>query len=326
MLPSAIRQPLARNLIAFASLCGLLLPGVTHAAFYEKKATGWHWYDDPVFVEEIEPEEPKKEEEPPAVIVMEAPPAEKSAEVDGPPPLSAVWFRENLQVYAEKAIDNPTKENVEAYFLLQRIMMDKAQGFSDMARRVVTGDPILDESNRRSHDPASARMQETLSAKRRNEALVEVGKNAGIAFFFSKECDLCDNQASNLRHLSDRTGIEILPVSLDGSALPSGLFADSMEVDQGQAHELGIEQGPALFMLAPPDQWIPLAFGAVTQEDAITRILMGAVDAGILTEDELDRTKPINITPSLANALPQDGTLPEDPKELVEYLRNLEQR
>src|SRR5690606_9311653 len=99
----------------------------------------------------------------------------------------------------------------------------------------------------------------------------------------------------------------------------------NMLVDSGQAENLGVENGPALFLAAPPDQWVPLSYSVITQEEAITRVLMGAVEAGILSEEELNRTKPINVTPSLANNLPKDGKLPDDPRKLIEFLRNLEQ-
>jgi conjugal transfer pilus assembly protein TraF len=326
---SIFRFKLAAVTLSIATAIGALAPDDAHATrYYDRSAEGWFWYDDPVPPKEpeLKKEEPKKEE--PKVIVMQAPePAEPTEPADaGPAPLSAAWFRQNLQVYMDRAIDDPSPENVEAYFLLQRVMMDKAQDFSDMSKRVVTGDPILDESNRRSLDPATARLQENLSSKRREEALIRVLDKAGLVFFFSADCDLCGNQAQALEYLAARTGIEVMPVSLDGTPLPNGVFADTMIPDGGQANALGVTDGPALFLAAPPDQWIPLSFSVVTQEEAITRILMGAVEAGILSEEELNQTKPINITPSLAKNLPKDGNLPEDPRDLIEFLRNLEQQ
>lgn len=327
-IPS-IRRPVAVALLSIAGACTSLIPQDALAGYYARGAEGWFWYVDPPAPkeEEIKEEEPKKEE--PSVIVMKAPPAEPAdpaeASPAGPSALSAAWFRENLQVYMDKAIDDPSPENVEAYFLLQRVMMDKAQDFSDMSRRVVAGDPILDESNRRSMDPSSARLQETLSAQRREEALRSILNQAGLAFFFSEDCDLCANQGQYLNFLAERTGIEIMPISMDGKPLSNGLFAETMVTDQGQAEALGLKPGaPALFLLAPPDKWIALSYSAITQEDVITRVLMGAVEAGLISEDELNRTKPINITPSLAKSLPEDGSLPEDPQELIRFLRNLE--
>lgn len=308
------------------ALCSALISFNADASrYYERSNQGWFWYDDPIIMEEPEPEKEEPVKEEPKVIVMQAPEPAEAAE-DELAPLSVAWFRQNLQVYMDRAIDDPSPENVEAYFLLQRVMVDKAQEFSDMSARVVTGDPILDESNRRSLDPSTSRLQETLSAQRRTEALVRVLDKAGLAFFFDSSCDLCPNQARSLNYLAERIGVEVMPVSIDGQPLSNGVFADTMLVDSGQAANLGVTAGPALFLVAPPNQWIPLAHSVVTQEEAITRILMGAAEAGIISEEELNRTKPINITPSLANTLPEDGKLPDDPRELIKFLRNMEQR
>ena len=321
------RTPMAAALLALAFTAA---PNISAAkpGYYDRGAEGWFWYKEknPVEVEEPKKEEKKPEE--PKVIVMQAPPAEEPepAKEAGPAALSAAWFRENLQVYLDKAIDDPSPENVQAYFLLQRVMMDKAQDFSDVSRRVVMGDPILDESNRRSLDPSTSRLQEDLSSKRRVEALNYVTSKAGIVYFFDSECDLCDNQAANLKHLQERTGIEVMAVSLDGQPLRSGYFADNMTADQGQAAAMGVSEGPALFLVAPPDKWIALAHSVITQEEAVTRILLAANETGILTDDEFNRTKPINITPSLANVLPADGSLPDNTNELIQFLRNMEQR
>jgi conjugal transfer pilus assembly protein TraF len=64
-------------------------------------------------------------------------------------PLSTAWFRKNLEKYRDRAIDDPSAENVAAYYYLQRVMMDKAHRFTDVAREVVMSDPFLDENQRR---------------------------------------------------------------------------------------------------------------------------------------------------------------------------------
>ena len=41
--------------------------------------------------------------------------------------------------YLSRAVDDPTQENVEAFFLLQRRAMDKAERFQKMAEQVRVG-------------------------------------------------------------------------------------------------------------------------------------------------------------------------------------------
>lgn len=300
-------------------------------SYYQRGEEGWWWYAEPPVTKKEEPKEEKKKVEEPQVIRMKAPektpeqPAEQPEE-KGPPALSAAWFRENLQHYMDKAIDNPTEENVEAYFLLQRVMMDKAQNFSDMSRKVVIGDRLLDESISRSLDPSTSRLQETLSAKRRSQTLAKVLEQAGIAYFFSEDCDLCANQGHYLELLADRVGVEVLPISIDGKPLKNGALAKETIQDKGQAEKLGVESGPAIYLMAPPDRWIPISFSVITQEEIVTRILTVAQEEGLISEQEFESTKPINHPQSLADKVPEDGDLPDDSQELIRLLRGLEQQ
>lgn len=293
------------------------------AGYYDRKAEGWFWYQQQPIELEEEPEEEKKPEDP-AVIVMSPPPA---SEPEGPPALSAAWFRENLQTYIDKAIDEPTPENIEAYYLLQRVMMDKAQAFAENSQRVVQGDPLLDESIRRSLDPATSSIQERLSNQRREEALGRVLEKAGVAFFFSSDCDLCSQQASILSNMSERYGLEVLPVAIDGQPLPNGMFAETTVADSGQSQNLGIENGLGVFLMIPPETWVPLAYAPTTQEDLVSRILMASAENSIISEDEYNKTRAININSSLAGAMDimkEGGSLPDDPAELIRILRSME--
>ena len=111
-------------------------------SFYGNNAEGWYWYQDP---KEEEPQEeplpppppPKAPEpEPEPVLKAEAPPA----------PFTAAWVREMLPKYKDIAWDNPTPENVKAYFLLQRFAIDRSSKFADVAKTVTMGNPLLDEN------------------------------------------------------------------------------------------------------------------------------------------------------------------------------------
>ena len=66
-----------------------------------------------------------------------------------PTPLSVAWLRKKFETNRDQAIDAPAPENVAAYFYLQRVMMDKAHRFADVAQEVVMLEPRLDENVRR---------------------------------------------------------------------------------------------------------------------------------------------------------------------------------
>lgn len=321
-----LRKPLAA-----AITCLLLSSPVSVSAkiegFYKEGEEGWFWYQDPAPVEEPENKEPEKKEEP-SVVVMEAPkdaPPPAEVEEKGPAPLSAAWFRENLQTYMDRAIDNPTKENVEAYYLLQRVMMDKAETFSKVAGKVVVGDKLLDEVNRFSLDGGTVNRSTRIAREKSEEAVRMVSEKAGLFFFFSDECKLCGEQVRILSQFENVFGTKIQPVSIDGSPIKGGNLKKEPILDQGQAELLGIEKGaPAIYMAAPPDKWVPLAFGVVSQNQLMERVLLAAEDNNIISTDYFNETRAVRPNNSIADTLDELDELPEDPQELIRLLRGLE--
>ena len=108
------------------------------STFFHDKERGWFWREE--FIEPPLPK-PKKEKHPTPI-----PARDFTEEIQ---PLSVAWLRKNLEKYRDQAIDTPSPENVAAYFYLQRVMMDKAHRFTDVAHEVVISDPRLDENVRR---------------------------------------------------------------------------------------------------------------------------------------------------------------------------------
>ena len=87
-----------------------------------------------------------------------------------------------LPKYKERAWDDPTHENVQAYFLVQRFAMDRANKFADVAQQVVVGNALLDESMRR---PLATFMNPSIdrAANQNTDALLrKVSEKAGDLF------------------------------------------------------------------------------------------------------------------------------------------------
>ena len=271
--------------------------------FFIDKERGWFW-------REVEPDtQPKPNKQPekakpdteakhlPPPIPLQNQPTESV--MHAPSPLSADWFRKNLERYRDKAIDDPSSENVAAYFYLQRVMMDKAQRFTDVARRVVMSDPLLDENQRRPIATFAANEANYQAGIASEQALAMVAKQAGLLFFFRSDCRYCHIQAPLLALLEKRFGFKVYAVSLDGQAMPNGLYSD-FRVDQGQAHLLGVVSTPALFLMKPPDGIVQLAQGVVSLDDLSGRILLTAKDNGWIDKGVYEATRGERQTPSLA--------------------------
>ncbi len=278
--------------------------------FYENRAEGWFWYrlDSSPLELQTQPNQPE-------LSARQVSPISPETQ-----PLSAAWFRENFPKYKDAAIDNPTPANIAAYLYLQRVMMDKANRFSDSVQQVVVTDPYLDEVTRRPIATFAANEVNRETGRLREDQLRLVARRAGIFFFFRSDCRYCDLQAPVLARLADAYGFEIYPISLDGRPMPNGLFRQ-FRVDQGQARKLGVVSTPAMFLAQPPDKFIQIAQGAVSMEELVSRILMVAVQAGWLDEKDYQQTRPLTAQTTFYGAQLPGGDFP-NPEDLVEYLRN----
>jgi conjugal transfer pilus assembly protein TraF len=277
-------------------------PGVS---YFTDKQRGWFWYEvqpEPVLKRKPEPQLPNPTKPSVPATVENSPKPISPAE---PEPLTSAWLRKNMETYLNKAIDEPSHENVAAFYYLQRVMMDKAERFTNAARYVVMSDPQLDETVRRpvaTYAANEANHQASLMADR---ALKDIAGVAGILFFFRSDCPYCHVQAPILSMLETAYGFKIYPASLDGLPMPNGLYGN-FRLDQGQAALLGVEQTPALFLMKPPRQIVPLSQGALSLEELTSRILLAAKESGWLDASKYQTIQGIRSTPML---LPATGSI-----------------
>ena len=301
--------------------------------YFEDKQRGWFWYEVlPEPVKKIQPdiqasqEKPKPDNKPSGDVQAEIETQTQAQPSAQPQPLSSAWLKQNLEHYLNQAIDDPSPENVAAFYYLQRVMMDKAERFTNAARYVVMSDPQLDETVRRpvaTYAANEANHQASVVAER---ALKAIAAQAGILFFFRSDCPYCHVQAPILAMLENAYGFKIYPVSLDGLPMPNGFF-NEFKRDNGQAAMLGVEQTPALFLMKPPKQIVPLAQGALSLEEVTGRILLAAKEAGWIDASQYQTTQGIRNTPML---LPVAGSISpavtQDPLSLIQALQRSAQR
>ncbi len=275
---------------------------------------GWSWYRDPA---------PPKEAVTPAVPAPAAALARPDAEARpldvGPAPMTTAWFRDNIKKYLDHAIDDPTPQNVQAYYYLQRAMMDKASKFTEVASQVVDGDPNLDENVRRPLGTFAAETADEVAGKNTKLALGQIAQKAGIMVFFRSDCPYCAQEAPILLSLSQQYGFSLFPVSTDGRPLESGAFPN-FAIDRGQAASSGVQATPAIFLAVPPTTYVPLAQGALTLTDLEQRIVQGAHAAGLIDEDTFKATQPVQDSTTLGDQKVDQSAL-SDPEKLVEALR-----
>ncbi|OAI26289.1 TraF-like protein [Methylomonas koyamae] len=324
---NAISLPIIMSLCLRASLA-MGKDSAPEISYFTDKQRGWFWYEVlPEQVKKLQPEiqvdqkKPKPDNKPPSDVQAEIEPKTQAKPSAEPQPLSSAWLKQNLEHYLNQAIDDPSPENVAAFYYLQRVMMDKAERFTNAARYVVMSDPQLDETVRRpvaTYAANEANHQASVVAER---ALKAIAAQAGILFFFRSDCPYCHVQAPILAMLENAYGFKIYPVSLDGLPMPNGFFSQ-FKRDNGQAAMLGVEQTPALFLMKPPKQIVPLAQGALSLEEVTGRILLAAKEAGWIEASQYQTTQGIRNTPML---LPAAGSISpavtQDPLSLIQALQ-----
>lgn len=242
--------------------------------YFKRKEEGWFW-------KERMPEEP--EEQKPEPVPAPTPMT---------PTLTPAWLRENLPKLLDRALEEPTTENVRDYFYAQRQMLDMSERFAQVAQRVSLTDPLLDENNRR---PFAAFGVDVLSAevnKKKEAVVAKIAEQAGLWYFFRSDCPYCKAQNKPLQRLANSLGMVVLPISLDGPGMPDGVFPHFVR-DQGQAQMLDVTTSPSIFMVRPPDQFVLLTEGLVSEDGFIDRMIAGAYEAGWITQDDWEATRPV---------------------------------
>lgn len=266
-----------------ALLC-LLLPLAAFAAdedvdklAHEKPDQGWFWYEKPK--DPPKPVKPTEKEEKKA-----------DTEKKEKHPISAAWLRENLPKLRERAIDNPSRENIQAYMYAQRAEMDKAQRFAEAAKLVVQTDPLLDENNR---IPLSQYGKNEVLDKEylgKKKALKYLASNVGGLFvFFESTCDFCRLQARTVNGFAKDYGFAVKYISMDGKGLPE---IPSFVKDNGHAQMLDLKIYPTTVFVAPPSTYMIVSQGVMAETDLIDRILMAATDKKLIPSDMTNDINP----------------------------------
>jgi len=168
--------------------------------FWLGHAEGWFWNKDCVEV----PDPPIELEKKPEIIVVAPTPKEKpKADIDpSKVPFSVAWLRKQMPIMLERAMDNPSKENVAAYYYVQRVLLDKSQNFAEKAREVTSTDPLLDETNRIPLSTLGAGLFGRLELKAHNDALKYLTQKGAIWVFYSSTCDYCRPQIRAVKDLA----------------------------------------------------------------------------------------------------------------------------
>ena len=276
--------------------------------FIERKSEGWFFYKDPK--EKLPP--PPAIVPPPKMEQAQTPKKENTVE-----PFSVKWLRESMPKLLDAAIDDPTKENVEAYMYAQRVAMDKSQRYAEMTTRVVAADPFLDENNR---VPIATYTKPFFLRNAQagvSEALKHVATVGGLWVFFDSKCSFCRPQVNTVQKLAKEYGFVTKFISMDGLSLPN---VPEFEKNTGQASVLNLRITPTTVLVVPPNNYYIVSQGMMAQDQLSERIIIAA-DSNNLLPKEIT----LKIHTYDRGVLTNDDTKQgagDDPKKWVQYLKN----
>ncbi|MGF7154775.1 conjugal transfer protein TraF [Novosphingobium gossypii] len=179
---------------------------------------------------------------------------------------------EQLDELKAKAILDPTTENLIAYMHYQREQLDRASTFADVWGRAVWQNPDLDYTLER---PINSLGKQTWMADRKAQkasTMKSLSQRYGVFYFYSSACSACRVFSPIIRSISDRYGLEVLAVSMDGG--PNETFP-RYAVNTGQYERMGLtgNQVPALVLFdTQTKQPIPIGYGLMAADDVMDRI------------------------------------------------------
>lgn len=294
---------------ALVLLCFFTPPILAVDDFYDRKKEGWFFYQDPP------PEEDVVKEEVPVQTTVPSTPS-------GPTPLSTEWIRENLPKIRDTAIDNPNRENTLAYAYAQRLVMDKAQNFSNAYVEAVKSDPLLDENLRLPFSTAARVAMLKGQKDEKDQAISSIANSAGLWVFHDDTCQYCLEQVSVINIFADRYGFDTTYISKSGSPIRG--LSPNIRIRRSVGHfeSLGVDFTPSIFLLVPPDKYYFVSRGIISKPELIDMILVGGSKAGLISDQQLADMNPLSKgvmsgqSPEIENTVNWD-----DPVQITNHLR-----
>lgn len=178
-----------------------------------------------------------------------------------------------LEELKAAAILEPSSDNVTAYVRYQRAQLDRSSMFADVWQRALWQDPGLDYTLQRPVSTLGKRAWLDQRKADRDIILSQLSQRYGVFYFYSSSCGACDIFSPILKAVSDKYGLSVLAVSMDGG--PTAVFPDYM-VDSGQYERLGLgtqRQVPALVLFdSVTRRPMPIGYGILSQDEIVDRV------------------------------------------------------
>lgn len=221
---------------------------------YPDESKGFHWYNDP-----IEIEEDKKEVSKPTTITKEN--AEKIIKK----------LNADLNKAKALAILIPTTKNIAEYRKYQDLMTELSSNFASQWKRTLLEYPELDYNLRYSHYNNVASVTSKQDQKNRFLAISDLTKKYGLFFFYRGENELDQLFASVVSQFSTTHHIPIVAISIDKKISP---YFPLTKSNKGIVEKFNIKHFPTILLVDPKNKQVkPLSYGFMSLTDLEKRFL-----------------------------------------------------
>lgn len=281
--------------------------------WYRRHREGWWWGNDPAPKKPVPPPKPVEQKPPASSVKPQTPPKADQTEA-----FSAAWLRENLPKLLDKAIDDPTQENVAAYLYAQRALLDKGQNFEKAARMAIATDPMLDENNRVPIASFARAVTDKRNIDGINEGVRYLAQKAGLWVFFDSTCTYCQPQVDIVQRLAKQVGFSANYFSLDGKTVP-GLPANQVLRNDGAAQAVGVTMTPTTVLVVPPNGFYIVSQGLMDEQSLRERLVMAAEAQNLLPKEILAKVRVFDRGVLSAKELNSGAST--DPSVLVRQMR-----
>jgi conjugal transfer pilus assembly protein TraF len=211
--------------------------------YYGQHEKGWYWFDDPTQKKTSAKEEQK----------------------DNDPTEEINADRIKVKQALDKAILNPTSENLYQYKILQDQAVERSNQFATAWQKMLLAHPEVDYSLKHPTNNVALQVYHENESKQKDVVLDQFAQHTGLFFFYRSTCPYCQRFAPILKHFAEAHHIVVIPITLDGIVLPE--FPDSKH-DSGQAKKFNVTVEPSLYAVDPISQKaFPVAFGLTSETE-----------------------------------------------------------
>lgn len=231
--------------------------------YFREHIIGWHWYNERIITKPKEKKEIEKTKG-----QLEAIPPDPTAQM--------ATIRKIIERSLNKAILDPTVDNIRDYIALQNKISNQSTKFANSWQKTLLAYPGLNYSFAHPTNMAAKQIYLDAYQDKETKAIVAFFKNKGMFFFYSSTCPYCQKFAPIIKAFAQKYDIALVPITIDGISLPE--FPNSRS-DLGQAKKFKVNSFPALFAVNPySDKALPISYGFISESDLRQRILDLATD------------------------------------------------